>query len=211
LRASEPAAEILSERSESKDLLQKSVAAEPISRILSAARSGRAIIPLGRALLRGSSDLPGSCGAPSRHAVPEGTSSPIWSCSVWGLPCHRHYWRRGALLPHLFTLTPPNSAQRFIPVGAPGSPFFWANLGCDPPVALTCLLLAIVGSPKTSGSSWAGRCIFCGTFRKRPLKAAPRTLSGTPLCGVRTFLSRAAQHGLKPTVRGPAAITRPSS
>jgi len=146
LRASEPAAEILSERSESKDLLQKSVAAEPISRILSAARSGRAIIPLGRALLRGSSDLPGSCGAPSRHAVPAGTSSPIWSCSVWGLPCHRHYWRRGALLPHLFTLTPPNSAQRFIPVGAPGSPFFWANLGCDPPVALTCLLLAIVGS-----------------------------------------------------------------
>jgi len=35
-------------------------------------------------------------------------SSPIWSCSVWGLPCHRHYWRRGALLPHLFTLTSPD-------------------------------------------------------------------------------------------------------
>jgi hypothetical protein len=31
---------------------------------------------------------------------------PIWSCSVWGLPCPRHYWRGGALLPHLFTLTP---------------------------------------------------------------------------------------------------------
>jgi len=31
---------------------------------------------------------------------------PIWSCSVWGLPCPRHYCRGGALLPHLFTLTP---------------------------------------------------------------------------------------------------------
>jgi len=32
-------------------------------------------------------------------------SLPIWSCSVWGLPCLRHYCRSGALLPHLFTLT----------------------------------------------------------------------------------------------------------
>src|ERR1700760_395138 len=32
-------------------------------------------------------------------------SLPIWSCSVWGLPCRRHCCRRGALLPHLFTLT----------------------------------------------------------------------------------------------------------
>ena len=50
--------------------------------------------------------------APSRH-VPKPDSQesspgslPIWSCSVWGLPCPRHYWRGGALLPHLFTLTP---------------------------------------------------------------------------------------------------------
>ncbi len=32
--------------------------------------------------------------------------SPIWSCSAWGLPCRLDYSRRGALLPHLFTLTP---------------------------------------------------------------------------------------------------------
>jgi len=32
-------------------------------------------------------------------------SLPIWSCSVWGLPCGIHYWLPGALLPHLFTLT----------------------------------------------------------------------------------------------------------
>ena len=32
---------------------------------------------------------------------------PIWSCSVWGLPGPPHYCDGGALLPHLFTLTPP--------------------------------------------------------------------------------------------------------
>ena len=30
---------------------------------------------------------------------------PIWSCSGWGLPCHRCCHRRGAPLPHHFTLT----------------------------------------------------------------------------------------------------------
>jgi len=32
-------------------------------------------------------------------------SLPIWSCSVWGLPCPRLHSRSGALLPHHFTLT----------------------------------------------------------------------------------------------------------
>jgi len=43
---------------------------------------------------------------PSKLALRTG-SLPIWSCSVWGLPCPLHYWSGGALLPHLFTLTPP--------------------------------------------------------------------------------------------------------
>ncbi len=30
---------------------------------------------------------------------------PIWSCSEWGLPCRFCYQKRGALLPHHFTLT----------------------------------------------------------------------------------------------------------
>jgi hypothetical protein len=34
-----------------------------------------------------------------------GASLPIWSCSVWGLPCPTPYGASGALLPHLFTLT----------------------------------------------------------------------------------------------------------
>ena len=30
---------------------------------------------------------------------------PVWPCSGWGLPCHSCYQKRGALLPHPFTLT----------------------------------------------------------------------------------------------------------
>jgi hypothetical protein len=91
-------------------------------------------------------------------------SLPIWSCSVWGLPCPPHYCDGGALLPHLFTLTP-----------------------ALPP----------------------GRYIFCGTFRrmdpaKHSLNGAPsRTLSGTLLCGVRTFLPRHLTQRERPS--GPAA------
>ena len=68
---------------------------------------------------------------------------PIWSCSVWGLPCPHDYSYGGALLPHLFTLT---RALR------------------------------------------PGRYILCGTFRRAGLNRPSRTLSGTLLCGVRTFL-----------------------
>src|SRR6185437_4774069 len=56
-------------------------------------------IHLGRALLRSSSDLPGSMDGAGH------SSSPIWSCSTWGLPCRTNYSARGALLTHLFTLT----------------------------------------------------------------------------------------------------------
>ena len=41
-------------------------------------------------------------------------SLPIWSCSVWGLPCPLHYCRGGALLPHLFTLTPALPTRRYV-------------------------------------------------------------------------------------------------
>ena len=97
-------------------------------------------------MLGGSSDLPGGCDAPSRHAPKAEApgSLPIWSCSVWGLPCPPHYCGSGALLPHLFTLT-----------------------SALPP----------------------GRYVFCGTFRRADLNPPSRTLSGTLLCGVRTFLS----------------------
>ena len=57
------------------------------------------IIPLAPASLTGSSNLPEGFG----RAVLE--RLPIWSCSVRGFACHLCYQKRGALLPHLFTLT----------------------------------------------------------------------------------------------------------
>ena len=43
---------------------------------------------------------------------------PTRSCSRWGLPCRFHRWKRGALLPHRFTLT---AAKRYAP---------WRSLLC---------------------------------------------------------------------------------
>jgi len=47
------------------------------------------------------------------------------------------------------------------------------------------------------------RYVFCGTFRQPALTLASRTLSGTPLCGVRTFLPRHLTRRERPS--GPAA------
>src|SRR6185295_4977849 len=56
------------------------------------------IIPLAPRLPAGSSDLPGGFSRASLERP------PIWSCSVWGLPCPSCHHAGGALLPHLFTL-----------------------------------------------------------------------------------------------------------
>ena len=60
-----------------------------------------------------------ACGATGRYAASpeEGrmASLPIWSCSVWGLPCRWRCRQRGGLLPHPFTLTvrPLRAGWRF--------------------------------------------------------------------------------------------------
>src|ERR1700761_8396146 len=46
----------------------------------------------------------GRCAPPPEEKRTD--SLPIWSCSVWGLPCRSHCCGRGGLLPHPFTLTP---------------------------------------------------------------------------------------------------------
>ena len=63
-------------------------------------------------------------------------SLPIWSCSVWGLPCLRHYCRSGALLPHLFTLTAPRPNPLDESIGLPRtaavcSLWHWPSTGLD--------------------------------------------------------------------------------
>ena len=71
-------------------------------------RGRAAAIHLERLLPGASSDPPGTL---ARRAV---ALPPIWSCSTWGLPCRRGRPRRGALLPHHFTLTPGTGAVFFL-------------------------------------------------------------------------------------------------
>ena len=62
-------------------------------------------IHLGRPLPDASRDRPGRrCGNASVGGLPARRAAPIWSCSRWGLPCRPRCRRRGALLPHPFTL-----------------------------------------------------------------------------------------------------------
>ena len=63
---------------------------------------------------------------------------PIRSCSRWGLPCRRCCQRRGGLLPHRFTLTPPALRLRRVSSREPhcrrGGLFSVAlSLGSPPP------------------------------------------------------------------------------
>jgi len=57
--------------------------------------------------------------------------------------------------------------------------------------------------PRTPQSGQQRRYIFCGTFRQPALTPAARTLSGTLLCGVRTFLPYHLTRQERPS--GPAA------
>jgi hypothetical protein len=53
---------------------------------------------------------------------------------------------------------------------------------------LLCLCVRLKAD-RLSPFTYLRRYIFCGTFRKVALTPPSRTLSGTLLCGVRTFLS----------------------
>ena len=85
-----------------------------VSRILSRGphaethRSAGAAIPLAPPSLTGSSNLPGGLGRAALGRL------PIWSCSVRGLACRPPCGGRGALLPHLFTLTTRRGAWRYV-------------------------------------------------------------------------------------------------
>jgi len=90
------------------------LAAPPASRSGHERWLGATIIPLGASSLTPSSDLPGGIGRATLERL------PIWSCSVRGLACHSRCRERGALLPHLFTLTrrrPPRLAVAAIAGG----------------------------------------------------------------------------------------------
>ena len=88
-------------------------------------------IPLGHPLPSASCNRPerqreGPAWHPKHTGMP---AAPTWSCSRWGFPCRRRCRRRGALLPHHFTL----AGRRGIP-GRTGGVFSVAlSLGSPPP------------------------------------------------------------------------------
>ena len=61
-------------------------------------------IHLGRPLPGASRDRPGRRRGNAPEPLRSRPAVPTWSCSRWGLPCRRRCRRRGALLPHHFTL-----------------------------------------------------------------------------------------------------------
>ncbi len=98
---------------------------------------------------------------------------PIWSCSVWGFACRVCYQPRGALLPHLFTLTHLRP-RPFGPRGYGGQ------------ARVTEGLPAVARDAKRRERRWAV-CFLCHC----PSGCPARVLPGALPCGVRTFLSRA--------------------
>ena len=72
-------------------------------------------------------------GGPRAFAQRIHHATPIWSCSGWGLPCRRCCQLRGALLPHLFTLTQPSPEGYAQRLGKSGIFSVALSLGSPPP------------------------------------------------------------------------------
>jgi hypothetical protein len=119
---------------------------------------------------------------------------------VWGLPCVAHYCSTGALLPHLFTLTASSTQglrnglrllrprARFEQNGSHRSAHPQSNISGSAGLRLLCPRVRL-RADRLAPFTHLRRYILCGTFRKVALTPPSRTLSGTLLCGVRTFLS----------------------
>ena len=99
------------DRSETQGVVKATRKAEsrrvrrPVSRVLSSPESdGWPFLWDARCRAPRATDPSG--GAKVRPAFPRTgmPAAPTWSCSRWGFPCRRRCRRRGALLPHRFTL-----------------------------------------------------------------------------------------------------------
>ena len=91
---------------------RKGNARRPVSRVLSLREQGMTI-HLGRSSPNASCGLPGRRrGNPPAQGRSPMPVAPIRPSSRWGLPCRRRYRRRGALLPHPFTLTRLRRSER---------------------------------------------------------------------------------------------------
>jgi hypothetical protein len=137
-------------------------------------------------------------------------SLPIWSCSVWGLPCGGHYCPSGALLPHLFTLT-VSPFERELP--AVYSLLHWPSLHLEaqipdvirhtalrspdfPPPRPACASEAAIIQPPASP-------VYPGTAPINPLTASVEVN-----CHNRRRIHRASIHAIWPIPPAPDGIQR---
>ncbi len=117
-----------------------------------------------------------------------GSSPPIWACCRWGLPCRRCRQRRGALLPHHFTLT-----RRAWEGGNVGT----CEGRCSGESPLTFPLSHIPTLPRPPSAVF-----FLWHF---PWAHARWPLAITVPCAVRTFLRRQDMHNGLCVPTAPAA------
>jgi hypothetical protein len=112
---------------------------------------------------------------------------PIWSCSVWGFACRVCYQPRGALLPHLFTLT------RNVPIDSPGTLRSRASRALSSATRRTAnrsgRAVANLSPPTPEESIDTPQAV--SFLCHYPSGCPARVLPGALPCGVRTFLSRA--------------------
>jgi hypothetical protein len=117
----------------------------------------------------------------------EAACSPIWSCSGWGLPCRPCCQRRGALLPHLFTLTGPEGLRRYVFCGtfhglAPPRRYL-APCPAEPGLSSTACAAATIRptpggdyiTPHHPQRPLGGRRGHCMPVRRSPSAPAPGT------------------------------------
>jgi hypothetical protein len=104
---------------------------------------------------------------------------PIWSCSVRGFACHPCYHGRGALLPHLFTLTRLRRAdarlRRSMPLQA-----------CRDETSLDSDATGTLRAGRAEAPKGQRRAVYF--LCHCPSGCPDRGLPGALPCGVRTFL-----------------------
>ena len=153
------------------------------------------------------SDLPGTfillpgcpirgCRAGPARVRIAADSFPIWSCSVWGLPCLRRYRRSGALLPHLFTLTLDSLREWLLRV-LPRKPGRYVFCGTGRPGAFR------LRSRMLSGTLPCGvRTFLCG-FACAP----PQRPSGLPAASILAGLDASPEGLCADSGAGTAGVT----
>ena len=152
-------------------------ARRPVSRVLSAScDAGRSFLWDTHRCVPRATNPGGEARGPWRASSAMRAAAPIRSCSRWGLPCRRRCRKRGALLPHRFTL----ACRRVRLPGRAGGLFSVAlSLGSPPPAVSRHRSFVEPGlSSTTPGAVLAGGSVAAATVRPSgaadPGAVAPR-------------------------------------